>query len=458
MTTARLIAVCSLALLGLAGCSTLVDDATAQAPPSHKAQVGVPTLAPLVEKVSPAVVRVEVTAQAKAVSAEGLSPLMRHLFDRDGDGIVYQEPPRQGVGSGFFISADGYALTNYHVIEGATEVAVKLVDGRSFPAEIVGMDENTDVALLKVDRKGLPHLPLGDSEAMAVGDWVVAIGNPHGLGHTVTQGIVSAKGRSIGAGPFDDFIQTDAAINPGNSGGPLFNLRGEVVGINTAIIASADGLAFAIPSNMVRDMLDQLKTHGKVTRGWLGIRMQPMTADLAAELGLDRARGALVNEVMQGSPALEGGIQPGDVIVGIDGQMIEDPQDLAREVGLKPPGSKVKIGVVRNGNKRMVPVTLAAFPQDGEVVAQAPEPQPSRSANVLGLELLNTQSGVRVNSIEQGSPAHGVLRRGDIVLEVERRRVTNANSARKLIENADASVLVAVERDGRRMYVTVRKG
>ncbi len=457
MSLARLILVSGLALIGLAGCSTLVDAVSAEPPPVTR--VGVPSLAPLVEQTSPAVVRVEVTAQAQAVLAENVNPLLRHLFDRDGDGIVYQEPPRKGVGSGFFISADGYVLTNFHVIDRATEVHVKLVDGRDFPAEIVGVDQNTDVALLKVDETGLPALSLGDSAAMQVGDWVVAMGNPHGLGHTVTQGIVSAKGRSIGAGPFDDFIQTDAAINPGNSGGPLFNLHGEVVGINTAIIASADGLAFAIPSNMVRDMLPQLKEHGKVVRGWLGIRMQALTTDLATELGLDRARGALVSEVMEGSPALKGGVKPGDVIVMVDGEPVEDPQDLAREIGLSPPGSKVKLAVVRNSRRQMLNVTLAEFPEDGEVVAKAPpEPQKSPVANVLGLELLNTQSGVRVQSVAQGSPAHGVLRRGDIVIEVERRRVTDAASARKLIENADASVLVAVERDGRRMYVTVRKG
>ena len=457
MSVVRFLTVSGLALVGLVGCSSLVVDVAAEPTPMDR--VTVPSLAPLVQQTSPAVVRVEVTAQAAPVLAENVSPLMRHLFDRDGDGIVYQEPPRQGVGSGFFISADGYALTNFHVIKGATEVHVKLVDGRDFPATIVGTDENTDVALLKVEEKGLPHLPLGDSSAMQVGDWVVAMGNPHGLGHTVTQGIVSAKGRSIGAGPFDDFIQTDAAINPGNSGGPLFNLHGEVVGINTAIIASADGLAFAIPSNMVRDMLEQLKDHGKVVRGWLGIRMQPLTADLASELGLDRPQGALVAEVMQDSPALKGGLKSGDVIVMVDGEPVEDPQDLAREVGLSPPGSKIKIAVVRNSKRQMINVTLGAFPEDGEVVAKAPhEPQKSQIAKVLGLELLNTQSGVRVNSVAQGSPAHGVLRKGDIVLEVERRRVTDAASARKLIENADASVLVAVDRQGRRMYVTVRKG
>jgi serine protease Do len=403
------------------------------------------------------VVRVEVTAQAKPVTAENLNPLMRHLFDRDGDGIVYQAPPRQGLGSGFFISSDGYILTNYHVIENATEVHVKLMDGREFKAEIVGTDENTDVALLRVDETGLPSLKLGDSEAMRVGDWVVAMGNPHGLGHTVTQGIVSAKGRSIGAGPFDDFIQTDAAINPGNSGGPLFNLHGEVVGINTAIIASADGLAFAIPSNMVRDMLDQLKKNGRVARGWLGIRMQPLTVDLAAELGLKNPKGALVSEVMVDSPARKGGLKAGDVIVRVNDTPVDDPQDLARVVGLSAPGSKVKIGIIRNSKPQKISVTLSAFPEDGEVVASAPRPQQNKTAKVLGLELMNTQSGVRVNAVDIGSPAHGVLRRGDIVLEIERKRVTDVANAIRLIEDADASVLVAVERDGRRMYVTVRK-
>ncbi len=456
MTNSRLSALIALVLFASAGCSSLVEPVSAGAPPASP--VGVPSLAPLVEQLSPSVVRVEVIAQALPVSANDLNPLLRHLFDRDGDGIVYQEPPRQGVGSGFIISSDGYILTNYHVIKNATELRVKLIDGRDLVARIIGTDENTDVALLKVEEKGLPSLALGNSEALRVGDWVVAMGNPHGLGHTVTQGIVSAKGRSIGAGPFDNFIQTDAAINPGNSGGPLFNLHGQVVGINTAIIASADGLAFAIPSNMVQDMLPQLKEKGRVARGWLGIRMQSLDADLAEELNLDRPSGALVAEVTPASPAMKGGLQPGDVILRVDDTPIEDPQDLARVVGLTPPGKKVKVAVVRNGRKQMLNITLGEFPEDGEIMAQAaPSPQPNPMALVLGLELMDTQSGVRVNSVDKGSPAHGVLRRGDIVIEIERKRVTDAASARRLIERADASVLVAVERENRRMYVTVRK-
>ncbi len=454
MFSKPLIPLFALLLVGTTACTTVVDTVAAEPPD----RVGVPSLAPLVEELSPAVVRVEVVAQSAPVLAENLSPLMRHLFDRDGDGIVYQEPPREGVGSGFLISPDGYILTNFHVVERATEVRVKLMDGRELDAEVVGSDQGTDVALLKVSERGLPSLTLGDSEALRVGDWVVAMGNPHGLGHTVTQGIVSAKGRSIGAGLYDDFIQTDAAINPGNSGGPLFNLRGEVVGINTAIIASADGLAFAIPANMVRDMLPQLKERGHVARGWLGIRMQPLSPDLAEGLGLERPAGALVAEVSPESPAARSGLQPGDVIVRVDDTAIEDPQDLARKVGLTSPGTRVRIAVVRDTRQQVLPVTLAGYPDDAEVIAQAqPHPQPNDGAQVLGLELLNTPSGVRIESVAQGSPAHGILRRGDILLEIERKRVTDAASARRFIERADASVLVAVERSGRRMYVTVRK-
>jgi serine protease Do len=272
---------------------------------------------------------------------------------------------RQGTGSGVIFRADGYILTNYHVVDGADQVLVTLNNEQEYQAHVVGRDPKTDLAVLRIQAsEALPVATLGDSDALQVGDWVVAIGNPFGLDHTVTAGIVSAKGRVIGAGPYDDFIQTDASINPGNSGGPLLNMRGEVVGINTAIVPNGQGIGFAIPINTAKPLIPQLVSTGKVTRGYLGLNMQTLTPALTQTLKLSDRKGALVSEVTPGSPAAKAGLQRGDVIVTFDGKQVESAHDLATLVAATPVGKNVSVMILRDGNKQTVPLTVGRMPSD----------------------------------------------------------------------------------------------
>jgi serine protease Do len=274
-------------------------------------------------------------------------PQMDQFFYRFFGNSPRQEQVRQSLGSGFIISADGYILTNNHVVDKATDIKVSLADGRVFEAKLVGKSPDIDIALIKIDAQGLPSAALGDSEITEVGDMVIAIGNPFGLSHTVTSGIISAKGRVIGVGPYDNLIQTDAAINPGNSGGPLFNSSGEVVGINTVIIASGQNLGFAVPITMVKEVLPSIKAKGKPDMGWLGVSAQPVTPDLAAALGLAEPIGALVNGVEKGSPAARAGLMRGDVIVELDGKKILVPAELPRMVAFGHIGKTVRLKVIR---------------------------------------------------------------------------------------------------------------
>src|SRR5919201_2632231 len=318
------------------------------------------SFAKLAERLSPTVVNVQVTkvAQVGAFSMpEGPEGPYGEFFRR-----FFQDRPQRperhrmhGSGSGVIISRDGYILTNNHVVDGAQEVTVTLADQKVYKAKVVGRDPKTDLAVLKIDAKEpLQVASMADSDQLRVGDWVLAIGNPFGLSPTVTAGIVSAKGRVIGAGPYDDFIQTDAAINPGNSGGPLFDMRGNVVGINSAIAATGQGIGFAIPINLAKDILIQLREKGHVTRGWLGVQVQRVTPELAHSFGLDHARGALVADVMPNSPAEQAGIQPGDIIVNFNGHTIEQMNDLPRLVANTPPGTEVAIQLIRHGQEQTV--------------------------------------------------------------------------------------------------------
>src|SRR3954452_21900513 len=402
---------------------------TAKAPITVNAQAPA-TFADVVDQVKPAVVSVRVKVENAMSDGEGLPssqlenvpPQLREFFRRFGDngmpgddrrGPRQRREVRQGVGSGFLISADGYVVTNNHVVDGAKTVQVTTDDGRTLDAKVIGSDPKTDVALLKVTEGGsFPFVKLAKASPR-VGDWVVAIGNPFGLGGTVTSGIVSARGRDIGAGPYDDFLQIDAPINKGNSGGPTFNLQGEVVGVNTAIFSPSGGsvgLAFAIPSETVQSVVNQLETEGQVTRGYLGVQIQPLSKDLAEGLGLSTDKGALVGSTQDGTPAAKAGIKSGDVIPAVNGDPVATARELSKKVASLKPGSKVEIAYLRDGKERSATVELAALP--GEKTAKA-EPRESRDGLPrLGLQLAPPSQvpgagdeGVVVTNVDPDSPA-----------------------------------------------------
>jgi len=359
-------------------------------------------------------------------------------------GPIPRGPQRQkSLGSGFIIDRDGSILTNNHVVENAEKIVVKLADEREFEAKVIGKDSKTDIAVIKINAKGNFALPpMGDSDQLEVGEWVMAIGNPFGLDSTVTAGIVSAKGRHIGAGPYDNFIQTDASINPGNSGGPLINLRGEVVGINTAIFSRTGGnigIGFAIPINLVKELLPQLKGKGKVTRGYLGVLIQKITPEIAESLGLEKARGALVANVSKDGPADHAGVKVGDVIIEFDGKEIKESNDLPIIVARTPVDKKARLKVLRDKKEVTLTVTVGEL-KDEEVVASTKEkgelgltvrrvtPQMAES---LGLD---RAEGVVVAAVEPGSPGDEAgLRRGDVILEMDRKPIRTLADYRKAI-------------------------
>jgi len=330
--------------------------------------VGTNLIVQVAKKQNPAVVWVESVQKVQKMSRpHSGNPLFKNF-----PGMP--QPPQRGggTGSGFIINAEGYMLTNHHVINSADKIKVRLQIAdkeKTYEAELIGSDKKTDIALLKIKREGndttpFPYIPMGDSKQLEVGEWVIAIGNPFGLSHTVTTGIVSAKGRDIGAGPYDEFIQTDASINPGNSGGPLLNMKGEVIGINTAIISGNTGgnvgIGFAIPINMAANIMKDLKEHGKVTRGWLGVMIQNLTPDLAESFSLKTTHGALVSDVLPNGPAFKGGLQRGDVIVKFSGQVVEDVSELPRLVATVPPGETVNVVILRDGKEQTVRITIDA--------------------------------------------------------------------------------------------------
>ena len=405
----------------------------------------------LAERVSPAVVHVKVVSVVNA--SNDLPP--GFPFGPDGPFGFFGFPgPRggaphrqQGTGSGFVIQADGIIVTNNHVVENAREITVKLVDGRELPAHVLGRDPKTDLAVLKVDAEGdLPVVQLGDSDALQVGEWVVAVGNPFGLENTVTAGIVSAKGRAIGNGPYDQFIQTDAPINPGNSGGPLFDQSGRVVGINTAILSQGGGnvgIGFAIPINLAQQLLPQLEAEGHVTRGWLGVSIQDLTPALAESLGVGTAKGALVASVEPKSPAAKAGIERGDVITHFDGKPVTAHASLPSLVAMAPIGKEVPVEVLRAGKQKTLDVKIAKL-EEGDV-AQAAVP----SQGKWGLALreltpaereqsgLAEGEGVLVVGVDADSPAaEAGLRAGDIVLEANRTPVGSVAQLREQIAGA----------------------
>lgn len=316
------------------------------------------TFADIVDMEKPLVVNIYTT---QIIKRQKIQDPSQEFFERF-YGAPQKDTKKRSLGSGVIISSDGYVLTNFHVVAKATETKVRLADGREFDAKLIGTDEKIDVALIKIDAKTeLKEAALGDSDALRVGDWVIAIGNPFGLAHTVTAGIVSAKDRMIGAGPYDDFIQTDASINPGNSGGPLFNIKGEVIGINTVILSPSGanvGIGFAIPINMVKEVLSELKEKGKVTRGWLGISVQPLTSELVAALNLNVTEGALVSDTDKGGPADKAGIKRGDIIVELEGKKITDITQLPRIVARIEIGKKINVKIVRDNEAKEVTAVI----------------------------------------------------------------------------------------------------
>ncbi|MDY0225242.1 MAG: DegQ family serine endoprotease [Desulfomicrobium apsheronum] len=394
------------------------------------------------------------------------------FFGEQGQGVPREQ---RSLGSGFVFSADGYIVTNNHVIEGADSIKVNLqVDkngDRSYDAEVIGTDKETDLALLKIKTdKPLPFLIFGDSDALRVGQWVMAIGNPFGLDHTVTAGIVSAKGRTIGAGPYDNFIQTDASINPGNSGGPLINMDGQVIGINTAIVASGQGIGFAIPSHLARQVIEQLKEHKIVKRGWLGVSIQDVDENSAKALGLDVARGALVSSVTAGDPAEKAGIKAGDVIVAVDGVSVADAGDLTRKIGDLLPGVKIDLSVWREGKTVKIPLVLGE--RSAEKVAQGRPGAPgSQGEDVLGLSVrpvteaeakaleLEQARGLLVVEVSEGSKAaQNDLSAGDVILEANGKAVNTVKALRAVIEGDGKEkgvVMLLIKRQGRNVFRTV---
>jgi serine protease Do len=428
-------------------------------PPASLAPAPVPAtfdVAALADKVKPLVVNITTTQKVEMVRGEMVDPF-DFFFGPHGGGPRTPGPrersmKRNALGTGFIIDTGGYVLTNEHVIHDADDVRVRLADEREFPAEVVGRDPRLDLALLKVTGvRELPGAPLGSSEQLRVGESVLAVGNPFGLGHTVTLGIVSAKARSIGAGPYDDFIQTDASINPGNSGGPLFNWKGEVVGINTAIRAGANGIGFAIPIDAVKDVLGQLRDRGRVERGRLGLAFQPMSADLASALGAGGTKGALVSDVAAGGAAARAGIKAGDLIVSVEGTPIVHAEELPRRVARHAPGTTIKLGVLRDGRQREIAATLDALPDDeadAPRAPRAPQATPAEPPDALGLRLVDAQGGgVRVDEVSSASAVRD-LNPGDIILEVARMPVKDSQSFRALVAKAKpgSTVLLKVRR------------
>ncbi len=391
-------------------------------------------------------------------------------FERFFGPMPRRRAPERSLGSGFIFDPAGYILTNNHVVENADEIKVKLNSGEEVTAELVGRDPKTDIAVLKVDPKGkdLPTITFGNSDNVRVGEWVMAIGNPFGLEFSVTAGIVSAKGRFIGQGNYDDFLQTDAPINPGNSGGPLLDLQGKVVGINTSIFSRSGGnigIGFAIPINLAKDLIPQLREKGKVTRGWIGVMIQKVTPDIADSLGLQASRGALVADVVKGGPAEEAGIKVGDVIVTFDGHEVKESTELPTLVAREKIGQDVPVVVMRDGKEETVNITIAEMKDDEEQVATGESEAYGLTVQNLTPEIAESLGinidvqGVLVSGVEPGSPADDAgLRRGDVIVEVNRKPVKDVDAYQKELKSTGSgkSVLMLVRRGENTVFLALK--
>jgi serine protease Do len=427
----------------------------------------------LVKRVGPEVVNVSTTKVIKRgpmVRPFGNEGPWRDFFGDDFFERFFGQMPRErkqrSLGSGVIIDPKkGYILTNNHVIAGADEITVRLDDGKEYSAEVVGRDPKTDLALIKT-KNALDvdvGAPLGDSDKVEIGEWVMAIGNPFGLERTVTVGILSAKGRVIGAGPYDDFLQTDAAINPGNSGGPLFNMQGEVIGINTAIVASGQGIGFAIPINMAKELLPQLEK-GKVTRGWLGVSIQEVTEEIAKSFKLKDATGALVAEVMEDTPAQQGGMERGDIIISFDGKEVETPNELQRIVAGTPPDKKVKVKVIRNGKPETLTVKVGTMPEEVTEKEKAITTDLGLTVQTLTPDLAEQfnwsrdEKGVLITGVDpSGAGAEAGLRRGDLIKEIDRQEIETTEDYTRILGKTKKgeSVLFLIKRGTRTFYTTL---
>ena len=462
--------------------AALAQNLTEQA---HKLQAPI-GFADIVEKVKPAVISVRVKvdggAQTTGVGNNEIPPGLREFFHRFGMPDMQESPhgvPQghghniiTGQGSGFFISGDGYAVTNNHVVEKAESVQVTTDDGKVHTAKVIGTDPRTDLALIKVEGGPFPFVKLSD-KAPRIGDWVLAVGNPFGLGGTVTAGIVSARGRDIGASAYDDFIQIDAPVNKGNSGGPSFDTEGNVIGVNTAIFSPSGGsvgIAFDIPADTVKSVIAQLKDHGSVTRGWIGVQIQPVTQDIADSLGLKKAEGALVAEPQADSPAVKAGIEAGDVITAVDGKEVKDARDLAKRIGAMPPKTSVKLSILHKGSAKTVTLTLGEMPNSKEARADVPSENGNVDLSKLGLTLAPAarvagagSEGVVVTGIDSSGVAadHG-FSTGDVILEVAGKSVSTPAEVRTMISGARTegkrTVLMRVKKGDNTRFVALPVG
>jgi len=429
----------------------------------------------LVKDLKPSVVNISTTKVMKGNAFGFRSPYgnderFEKFFENFfGNDMPQHEYRSKGLGSGFIISADGYIVTNHHVISKAEEIQVIMENGDKYDAKIIGSDSKTDLALLKIKPEHpLPAVKLGDSSRLDIGEPVLAIGNPFGLGHTVTTGIVSAKGRSLGLGAYDDFIQTDAAINPGNSGGPLFNFNGEVIGVNTAIIAGGQGIGFAIPVNMVKRIVGQLKESGKVVRGWLGVVVQEITPEISQSMGLKNSNGALVSDIETGGPADKAGLKRGDVIVAVNGKDIEEMQDLPRTVANYKPGSAIELSIIRDGKPQTVKVNLGEMPGDHKTENASSGDKVEHKIGLVVNEItpqmqarygLAKKSGVIVINVLDGTLADEAgFKSGDIILEINKQKIGTMSQYNKILSGMKDgySYLFLVERQDKTIYLGLK--
>ena len=422
------------------------------------------SLAPLVEKVMPSVVSVEVKfanalasgADTSDVSPDQIPPQFKNFFDQFPQfrNRAPQAPigGATAVGSGFVLTSDGNVVTNNHVVQDATEVSVTFQSGDKYDATVIGTDPKTDLALLKIkSEKSFPHVEFSKTEAK-VGDFVMAVGNPFGLGGTVTQGIISARGRDIGSGPYDDFLQIDASINKGNSGGPTFNLEGDVIGINTAIYSPSGGsvgIGFAIPASTATTVIESLKTNKKVTRGWLGVQIQPVTADIAETMGLENAKGALISDLTAGSPALKAGLRPGDTILKVDAAEISTARDLAKVIAQIAPGKKISLAIIRDGKPQTISVILDTMPNDPKMASAAVSEPLNNGLTSYGIEIAPADdgAGVKVTKVDpNSSAAERGVKEGDVILEVAGTEVNDASGVAAVLKSATGKKLLMLVR------------
>lgn len=485
--TTAILTVNSIPLLSIAQESKSGNPATPPAADKPTADTGTKSMAGVLvphdfvgiaNKVKPTVVNISTSHTMKRKEFRGFrgSEEFKDFFGEDFFNRFFGgNPPKQfkqrSLGSGFIIDKQGYIVSNHHVVKDADEIKVKLADDSEYTAKVVGKDPKTDIVLLKIDaKKDLPVLEFGDSDAVQVGEWVIAVGNPFGLNYTVTAGIISAKGRVIGAGPYDDFLQTDASINPGNSGGPLVNMEGKIIGINTAIMASGQGIGFAIPINEAKHIIEDLKTKGKVTRGWLGLMIQEVTPELAESFNLAEHKGALVANVVPDSPADKAGIKRGDVVIEFDGKKINEYSDLPKLAARAEPGRSVEVKVNRDGKEQTFKVNIGEFPEE---VAEAATTQEGNTIEeeklgmavqeltpelAEGLNLPKDEKGVLVSEVEEGGPAaEAGIRRGDIIKEINRVEVKDLKGYQEALKSSkDNMILLLVKRGENSIYRVIK--